>query len=78
MHSEQDCRSRVVHTGQLFFPAGVTDAVYAHAPYRTHGTRPDTPNPSDAIFRNGGSKGILALKKSGAGYVGSIAMGVQA
>jgi len=68
----------VVHTGQLFFPAAVTEAVYAHPPYREHGTAPDTPNPEDAIFRNGGSRGMLSLRRSGGGYVASIATGVHA
>ena len=67
----------VVHTGQLFFPASVTNVVYKSTPYSVHGTTPDTPNPSDSIFRNGGSKGMLALKKSGAGYIGTIGMGVH-
>jgi hypothetical protein len=38
-------RGNVVHTGQLFFPAAVTDAVYAKEPYSAHGTSPDTRNP---------------------------------
>jgi hypothetical protein len=67
----------VVHTGQLFFPATVSNAVYRRSPYRSHGTQADTPNVTDAIFRNGGSKGMLKLRKSGASYVGSISMGVQ-
>jgi hypothetical protein len=32
---------------------------------------------SDSTFRNGGSKGMLALKHSGAGYTGTIGMGVH-
>jgi hypothetical protein len=67
----------VVHTGQLFFPAAISNAVYRRAPYRGHGTQADTPNATDAIFRNGGSKGMLKLRRSGTGYVGSISMGVQ-
>ena len=67
----------VVHTGQLFFPAAVSNAVYRRKPYSAHGTMPDTPNASDSIFRNGGSKGMLKLKKNGTGYTGSIAMGVS-
>jgi hypothetical protein len=67
----------VVHTGQFFFPAAVTSAVYRHAPYSTHGTAPDTPNGDDSIFRNGGSKGMLALRKSRSGYLGSVGMGVH-
>lgn len=67
----------VVHTGQMFFPAPVTDAVYKSAPYSAHGTTPDTSNAADSIFRNGGDKGMLTLRRSGAGYVGSVAMGVH-
>jgi hypothetical protein len=55
----------------------VTNGVYAKAPYSTHGTTPDTPNPQDAIFRNGGSKGMLKLVQSGSGYIASIGMGVH-
>jgi hypothetical protein len=77
IHVKVHVSGTVVHTGQLFFPASVTNAVYKRAPYSAHGTTPDTPNPNDSIFRNGGSKGILTLKKSGAGYVGAIGMGVH-
>jgi hypothetical protein len=34
-------------------------------------------NASDSIFRNGGGKGMLALKRSGTGYTGAIGMGVN-
>jgi protocatechuate 3,4-dioxygenase beta subunit len=78
VHVKVHVRGSVVHTGQLFFPAATTNAVYAKAPYAAHGTTPDTPNAADAIFRNGGSKGMLTLKKTGSGYIGSIAMGVHA
>ena len=77
IHVKVHLGGSVVHTGQLFFPAEVTNAVYEKSPYRTHGTHPDTLNANDAIFRNGGSKGMLALKKSGSGYIGTIAMGVH-
>jgi protocatechuate 3,4-dioxygenase beta subunit len=77
IHVKAHVGGRVVHTGQLFFPAAVTNAVYAKAPYSTHGTHPDTLNAADSIFRNGGSKGMLALRQSASGYVGSIAMGVH-
>jgi protocatechuate 3,4-dioxygenase beta subunit len=65
----------VVHTGQLFFPEATSDAVYANAPYAARGPR-DQHNTSDSIFVNGGSKGLLKLSKAGAGYTGSITMGV--
>ena len=77
IHIKVHVGGNVVHTGQLFFPAAVTNAIYRQAPYNTHGTTPDTLNASDSIFRNGGSKGLLTLRKSGSGYVGSIRMGVQ-
>jgi protocatechuate 3,4-dioxygenase beta subunit len=77
IHVKVHVGGSVVHTGQLFFPAAVTNAVYKRAPYSTHGATPDTLNADDSIFRNGGSKGMLALKKSGSGYVGSISMGVH-
>jgi Dioxygenase len=77
VHVKVHVRGSVVHTGQLFFPAPVTNAVYRRAPYRSHGTTPDTPNPADAIYRNGGAKGMLTLKRHGTGFIGSVAMGVQ-
>jgi protocatechuate 3,4-dioxygenase beta subunit len=67
----------VVHTGQLFFPAAVTNAVYRRRPYSTHGASPDTLNADDSIFRNGGSRGMLKLRKTATGYAGTIAMGVN-
>ena len=43
-----------------------------------HGIAPDTPNQQDSIYRNGGNKGLLALKKSAGGYAAAITMGVHA
>jgi protocatechuate 3,4-dioxygenase beta subunit len=77
IHVKVHVRGNVVHTGQLFFPAAVTEAVYAKEPYSAHGTSPDTPNPQDAIYRNGGRYGMLALKKTAAGYTGTITLGVH-
>jgi protocatechuate 3,4-dioxygenase beta subunit len=77
IHVKVHIRGNVVHTGQLFFPAAVTDAVYANEPYSAHGTSPDTPNAQDAIFRNGGRYGMLTLKQTAAGYTGAITMGVH-
>jgi hypothetical protein len=77
IHVKVHVAGAVVHTGQLFFPAGVTNVVYKRAPYSAHGKTPDTLNPNDSIFRNGGSKGLLTLKKDGTGYIGSIGMGVH-
>jgi protocatechuate 3,4-dioxygenase beta subunit len=78
IHVKVHVGGNVVHTGQLFFPAAITNAVFARAPYKTHGTHPETTNAQDSIFRNGGDKGMLALKRNGAGYVGTVAMGIQA
>ena len=55
----------------------MTNAVYAKRPYSAHGMTPDTTNANDAIFRSGGSKGMLTLTRSGSGYVGAISMGVH-
>jgi protocatechuate 3,4-dioxygenase beta subunit len=77
IHVKVHIGGNVVHTGQLFFPAPVTNAVYANPPYSTHGATPDTLNTNDAIFRNGGSKGMLKFTRSGTAYIGSVSMGVH-
>jgi protocatechuate 3,4-dioxygenase beta subunit len=77
VHVKVHVGGSVVHTGQLFFPAAVTSAVYAKAPYSQHGSTPDTSNAADSIYRNGGNKGLLRLARSGSGYLGTIAMGVH-
>jgi protocatechuate 3,4-dioxygenase beta subunit len=66
----------VVHTGQLYFPDALTDRVFRRAPYRRRPAR-STRNAADSIYRIGGRSSTLAVRRSGAGYVGSIAMGVQ-
>ena len=77
VHVKVHLGGNVVHTGQLFFPAAITNAVYAKAPYSQHGTTADTANAADAIFRNGGSYGMLKLKQASSGYAASITMGVH-
>jgi protocatechuate 3,4-dioxygenase beta subunit len=76
IHVKVHLGGNVVHTGQLFFPDALSDEVYKVAPYSSRGN-PDTPDASDSIYRNGGSKSLLSLKKSGSGYMGSIVMGVH-
>lgn len=66
----------VVHTGQLYFPDTLTDTVYRRAPYNARPSR-TTRNAADSIYRNGGRRSTLSLRRSGSGYVGSITMGVQ-
>src|SRR5438445_362520 len=41
------------------------------------GTRRDVHNAQDSIYQSGGSRSVLALKRKGAGYVGSLTMGVR-
>ncbi|MFZ1878661.1 MAG: hypothetical protein WAU41_00730 [Gaiellaceae bacterium] len=54
----------------------MTAAVHKAAPHAARG-KPDTPNARDSIFVNGGKRSLLAVQKGGAGYIGSIAMGVH-
>jgi protocatechuate 3,4-dioxygenase beta subunit len=67
---------RTEHTGQLFFPDSLTDAVYTRSPYSQRPSR-NIRNATDSIFRNGGNRSLLKLRKDGSGYVGSITMGVH-
>ena len=76
IHVKVHVGGRVVHTGQLFFNDSLTDAVYRAAPYSSRPNR-DVRNAQDSIFVNGGKRGLLAVTKDGAGYVGTIAMGVH-
>jgi protocatechuate 3,4-dioxygenase beta subunit len=76
IHVKVHVGGRVVHTGQLFFNDTLTDAVYRAKPYSTRPNR-DVRNTQDSIFVNGGKRGLLSVTKSGAGYVGTIAMGVH-
>ena len=76
IHLKAYLGGQTVHTGQLFFPDSLTDAVYQRSPYSQRASR-DMRNATDSIFRNGGKRSLLKLKKSGSGYIGSISMGVQ-
>ncbi len=76
IHVQVSLGGNVLHTGQLFFPESLTDAVYRRTPYNTRPSR-DTRNATDSIFRNGGSKSMLKLAKSGSGYVARITMGIS-
>jgi protocatechuate 3,4-dioxygenase beta subunit len=76
IHVKVHVSGSVVHTGQLFFSDALTEQVYKSKPYATRGN-PDVTNANDSIFVNGGKRSLLSVKKSGTGYVGSIAMGVH-
>lgn len=66
----------VVHTGQLYFPDTVTDSAYQKAPYRSRPAR-DVRNANDSVYRNGGRSSLMNVRKTSAGYVATITMGVQ-
>ncbi len=76
IHVKVHVRGNVVHTGQLYFADRVTDTVFKRRPYSRRGAR-TTRNSSDSVYRNGGKRSLLGLRKHGAGYVGTIAMGVH-
>src|SRR4051795_5184292 len=76
IHVKVHVGGSVVHTGQLFFPDSLTDAVFKARPYAARGLR-QVRNADDSIFVNGGKRSMLAMRKHGAGYVASISMGVH-
>src|SRR5437762_10848612 len=77
IHVKVHLGGNVVHTGQLYFPDAVTDAVYRKQPYSSRPNR-DVRNAADSIFRNGGGKSLLSVKKNSAGvHVATIMMGVH-
>jgi protocatechuate 3,4-dioxygenase beta subunit len=76
IHVKVHVGGNVVHTGQLFFSDTLTDAVYKRAPYSRRPGR-TTRNARDMIYANGGRQSLLAVRRKGTGYVGSITMGVQ-
>jgi protocatechuate 3,4-dioxygenase beta subunit len=76
IHTMVHLGGNVVHTGQLYFPDAVTDAVYRRSPYNRRPNR-DPRNAGDSIYRNGGKRSTLKLARAGTAYSGSITMGVQ-
>jgi protocatechuate 3,4-dioxygenase beta subunit len=76
IHLKAHLAGNVVHTGQLFFPESVTDAVYRRTPYSSR-PGPDVRNRDDSIYRNGGSRSTLALRAAGTSYGGRITLAVQ-
>ena len=76
IHAKVHVGGNVVHTGQLFFSDTLTDAVYKRLPYSRRPSR-DVRNIQDSIYQSGGSRSVLALKRKGTGYVGSLTMGVR-
>jgi protocatechuate 3,4-dioxygenase beta subunit len=77
IHVKVHLGGNVVHTGQLYFPDAVTDKVYRQAPYASRPNR-DIRNADDSIYRNGGKRSQVSVRKNSAGvYVASITMGVH-
>lgn len=76
VHVKVHVGGNVVHTGQLFFDDAISEKVFAKAPYAGRGAHER--NTQDAIYVNGGRRSMLRLRRTGAGYVGTITMGVSA
>ena len=77
IHVKVHLGGNVLHTGQLYFPDTVTDAVYRKTPYTSRPNR-DVRNAADSIYRNGGKRSQVSVTKNSAGvYVASIVMGVH-
>jgi protocatechuate 3,4-dioxygenase beta subunit len=76
IHVKVHLGGNVIHTGQLYFPDRVTNAVYRKKPYSNRPSR-DTRNASDSVFRNGGKRSLVTVRKVRGGYVAAITMGVS-
>lgn len=78
VHLDGDRVGHVVHTGQLYFPEGVTARVYRTGAYKARAAARDTFNATDAIFQNGGRQSMLSITRDGhGGYIGTITLGVR-
>src|SRR5207302_7281519 len=71
IHVKVHLGGNVVHTGQLYFQDALTDAVYRKTPYSSRPGR-DVRNATDSVYRNGGKRSLLSVRRSGASYVGTI------
>jgi protocatechuate 3,4-dioxygenase beta subunit len=54
-----------VHTGQLFFPDDLSEALFSDPPYRG---APDTTNDADSIYASGGDASLLVPTRRDDGY----------
>jgi protocatechuate 3,4-dioxygenase beta subunit len=77
IHVKVHVAGNVVHTGQLFFRDATTDAVYRRSPYSSRGAR-TTRNAQDGIYASGGRQSLVALRRTGSGYVGTKGLVVRA
>jgi protocatechuate 3,4-dioxygenase beta subunit len=64
-------------TSQMYFDDGLSNRVYADAPYATKGKR-SARNQDDRIFRHGGDQLMLAPTPVTDGYAATFAIGLQA
>jgi hypothetical protein len=63
-------------TSQLYFDDAFTDRVFARGPYARRGKR-TVRNGGDGIFRAGGSRLILLVVESDAGYASKFNVGLR-
>jgi protocatechuate 3,4-dioxygenase beta subunit len=63
-------------TSQMYFDDGLSNRVYADAPYATKGKR-SARNQDDRIFRRGGDQLMLAPTPVTDGYAATFAIGLQ-
>jgi len=63
-------------TSQMYFDDGLSNRVYADAPYATKGKR-SAGNEDDRIFRRGGDQLMLAPTATADGYAATFAIGLQ-
>ncbi len=77
IHIKVSTGGNEVHTGQLFFPDDISNAVYEEGVYADRG-KMDTTNQSDGIFSRGGSQSTLKMNRNGDDYTGSLTLGVRA
>jgi protocatechuate 3,4-dioxygenase beta subunit len=64
-----------VHTGQLFFPDGLSEALFSNPPYRG---APDTTNDADSIYASAGDASLLVPRRRDDGYVADAQLVVNA
>lgn len=76
IHVKLHVGSSEVHTGQLFFDEGVTDAIYKSDPYSQRPGR-DTLNPNDSIFAQSQGTTIVAVTPGMDSYTGAVTLGVK-
>jgi protocatechuate 3,4-dioxygenase beta subunit len=80
--AEKYAGGHVAHTGQIFFPEEITNAVLARAPYSTHQIRRTTLEEDNVFTTQNGQQGLARLTPINAaspadGYVAELLLGVN-